>query len=819
MRFMKCLLLLLLMVFAKRIVTGQVLFSMTDCGGAGSLVSTSPNNNQFNVIEHENSPGSQNLLFTNCTFIRLIKNQYNTDKLKIVRTTDLPNFSGVTKTSFAITPIDEPRNGGSIALFWIGNNFSNDYSVPPNEDIGMKIQFTHSNSGEGMKLNGVALNTLFALGARQSYKITVVMNHQNTEVEYDDLQGHTDLLGAKKYRLYTKIGTAEKLIEEGTLGNALMTDLKALFSAPYGIGSNDHCEFKDLVIQNISYTDQTYIHSQQTGPWHSPSTWQGGVVPSSGQNVKITGWHTVTINTEAAFCRNLIIGPTATLTINGQHLTVGNPTGDRRIVEIGYQLALLNGAGLHLNGRLYTTYGSSQLVLSPDATLKINWEGNPPLNTFLVNLDKSNFSLEQGTLYFQKIHPAIGTFKNSRYLGAGTRLIVGDSITTGIGGNVLIEAPGLGNLIINQLGPTGETIVNLKTGMSGSTNTVVIRGSLVNKHSQSKVTAGRLCILGNLSNNGKIEITERFGMGISNYYLGVLGYAIASSPQTISGTGQLIVPELEIANSSSGGVSLSDHFHPQNTSIGHSPFCYLSQGKVFLGNNNLSLYGSTGSAANYFVLNGTGKLSLYHDFINYNRTFHIGTANSYLPLLITGTGTGGGARATFNIGLKTSGLFPYQAPAGGRVDREFEITLVNGLLTSPQLKLQWNNQDEIGTIERTAMYLARHNGSGWVALSVPSTPIGSNPYSLNAVNITDWGTFGVLSNSTPPLCPPTLTPTGNITANQKAATAVITVDGSANTIASGVSVVYQAGSYVQLNPGFRTINGAVFTARILGGCQ
>jgi hypothetical protein len=72
----------------------------------------------------------------------------------------------------------------------------------------------------------------------------------------------------------------------------------------------------------------------------------------------------------------------------------------------------------------------------------------------------------------------------------------------------------------------------------------------------------------------------------------------------------------------------------------------------------------------------------------------------------------------------------------------------------------------------------------------------------------------VLQQST---CPQTLTPTGIITSNQKAATTVIT--NGTNTIPASSDVVYQGGNYVTLNAGFSAVTGSVFSARVSGNCQ
>jgi Ig-like domain CHU_C associated len=73
------------------------------------------------------------------------------------------------------------------------------------------------------------------------------------------------------------------------------------------------------------------------------------------------------------------------------------------------------------------------------------------------------------------------------------------------------------------------------------------------------------------------------------------------------------------------------------------------------------------------------------------------------------------------------------------------------------------------------------------------------------------------------VCPNALTPTGTITTNQKAATTVITVAGTSgagtlNIIPNAANVVYQAGKFIKLNPGFVANKTSVFTAKILAGC-
>lgn len=81
----------------------------------------------------------------------------------------------------------------------------------------------------------------------------------------------------------------------------------------------------------------------------------------------------------------------------------------------------------------------------------------------------------------------------------------------------------------------------------------------------------------------------------------------------------------------------------------------------------------------------------------------------------------------------------------------------------------------------------------------------------NRVSNIDLGAYEYLSP-----CASSLTPTGTITSNQKAATSV--TSSGTNTIPNASNVIYQAGNFVQLNAGFSTASGSVFTAKILGNC-
>ena len=107
------------------------------------------------------------------------------------------------------------------------------------------------------------------------------------------------------------------------------------------------------------------------GLWSVPATWDGGVVPTSGDNVTIVDGSTVIIDVTTATCLNLTVGqgtsgillyittPASTLTVNGNAtvaaggtFSAGVGTVTTHILNIGGKQASASGAtgSLTVNG-------------------------------------------------------------------------------------------------------------------------------------------------------------------------------------------------------------------------------------------------------------------------------------------------------------------------------------------------------------------------------------------------------------------------------------------------------------------------------------
>lgn len=85
--------------------------------------------------------------------------------------------------------------------------------------------------------------------------------------------------------------------------------------------------------------------------------------------------------------------------------------------------------------------------------------------------------------------------------------------------------------------------------------------------------------------------------------------------------------------------------------------------------------------------------------------------------------------------------------------------------------------------------------------------------SLGRIGIPDIGAYEYIAN----LCPETLTFSGNITMNGSANTSIVT--SGTTTLPINSNTTFQAGNFIQLNPGFSTGSNAVFLTKLVSGCQ
>lgn len=545
------------------------------------------------------------------------------------------------------------------------------------------------------------------------------------------------------------------------------------------------------------------ITSAASGSWNTGSTWAGGVVPTAANQVIIAPSHSITLAANGA-CRTLTIQNGATngsLTINvaGTTLTVGdfNTGGGKDSVVIRGDFTISNGA-LNIGGRLrqYTpgNYLQNGGIVSIDGNTG-SAATSVADDQFLFQSPYSyfgGFTFSNGTLLF--VDPTFGPSGNTMvwsdpamYLNPNSLIQLGDGISTTAGGStqgfiysvyvsgkVAVNNPaGTNRMVTAPLFLGVETIdviagtLNLTYGgqiaatklitnngtitrsgsdliaQQGVTNNGTISfsglgrglycsGTFLNNPGGT-FTADVLFAGGNITNNGTLTVNQVFGLSNSIN-------SASTVAQTIGGTGtfNLSTAQLFVANTSAAGITLNTGLSVDRIQIGGT----APAGNVFLGNNNVTFktfsFLSLGPNNSHFVANGTGRLR----FTNLTTTeilFPVGTGSTFNPVSINN-----GSGHTFACGVKTG--FTVAPPGTQHVNREWDIADITGGAVSASVTLQWQAVDEDPTFNRAACAVA-HYGTSWAKVGAVGTASGTNPYTMNAANVTTFSPFTVSSNA------------------------------------------------------------------------
>lgn len=191
----------------------------------------------------------------------------------------------------------------------------------------------------------------------------------------------------------------------------------------------------------------------------------------------------------------------------------------------------------------------------------------------------------------------------------------------------------------------------------------------------------------------------------------------------------------------------------------------LTNGKVFLGNNNLVLGAlanlNGGTNLSYLVTNGTGRFQRRVTFPG-TYLFPVGTANTYCPMNITPVS--GHNSDDLRLRLADNLFTGYdnnQLPSGSVipsnvVNRTWLLDEVNAGGSLINFSIHWSNGDQSTGFNTSSCHLSQFTGGGWV-LGLPANA-GSGSFSLTGNNISALTPIGVIgqftsaTNTYLPLC-------------------------------------------------------------------
>ena len=508
-------------------------------------------------------------------------------------------------------------------------------------------------------------------------------------------------------------------------------------SNPYTITASGISTLQDYAIGSGSGLDASVsdaIVSIKTGNWNDARTWSTGTVPSANDAVNINSGHNVALDADGN-CASLTIN--GTLTANAHMLTVGiSSTNNNALVVYG----TLSNGGAAINQNGYALFKTGSVFTQSAGSLVIN--GNNGNAATSVDATHSLLSFENsvtgnvtgGSIIITNPHLQPSGLAIDGYvpvLGTGSTLQFGDGISTQISGNAkgfeinnssIFQA---GNVLIN----TGSNATRIVTV---DNNTPYINGSLTITSGELRL-ASSVSVGGDLLNNGTLTIPQQLALQMYS--------AAGTVPQSIGGSGvfrnsvtspDYNVGSLFVNNTSSAGVSL-------NTSLTVAGYLSLVKGKVFLGNNALSVSNTSNASVNsYVVTNGSGALTI-RNVGSAPVLFPVGTGNYYNPASITNAGVADDfTMSVSNTVTNAASITPY-------INAQWNISEAVPGGSNVTLILQWTGAQENAGFNRGQSGIVHFNGSIWNGK--PGTLSGSDPYTLTASGFTSFSPFAISSSA------------------------------------------------------------------------
>ena len=182
----------------------------------------------------------------------------------------------------------------------------------------------------------------------------------------------------------------------------------------------------------------------------------------------------------------------------------------------------------------------------------------------------------------------------------------------------------------------------------------------------------------------------------------------------------------------------------------------LSSGSIFLGGFELALGPTatlTGAGATHFIVtDGSGALRI--DGIGSGgRTgmvlFPVGpSATVSTPVTITNSGVSDAFTVRVTDGVLDGGGIG--APiAANVVGRTWHISESTPGGSSATLQFQWNLGDELAGFDRSACYIAHHDGAAWQPLQATGPSGGVGPYQRDVSGVTTFSPFAIGDGASP----------------------------------------------------------------------
>lgn len=504
-------------------------------------------------------------------------------------------------------------------------------------------------------------------------------------------------------------------------------------------------------------------YSVANGNWNSTSTWAtrsggpaGASVPTNIKRVCIEGGIRVDVDVNASALK-LTLGNNGSgiLDFNAttNNLTVGS---EGVIINFGSDVEGTNtGAILRTSGDIAInadiSVESSDNVTASNYTVMREttgsklWSGNGTIPNFTNNAS----TILSGTATVKSV------------LTGSAQIVNAGSITLkGTAANISANMFDNTSITPNTM-EFSNTVANFDFTAKGTTYyNLILTGASTKRPSAAWTVNGKLTLnagvtLDQNTNNNNITVN---GDWLNNGATFTPSTS-ASCKVTLSGSSEQNVTSggaafgnLIINNSSATGIVLQDDMQ-----IGNGRLLTLTDGYVFLGNNNITLLStnttpSGASTGSFIVTNGTGKLRI--EAITGSRTFPVGSSGSiydYTPVIINNTG---GTSDRYDVSV-CANVYEDGNCSGGTIitsqtiNKTWNISEAVAGGSNVALTLQWNGSHALSGFDRTGSFISHYTGGKWVQQQAAGAAGGTDPYTRTVSSLTSFSPYGVGSAGSP----------------------------------------------------------------------
>jgi hypothetical protein len=522
--------------------------------------------------------------------------------------------------------------------------------------------------------------------------------------------------GVLSYPIYQSTSLAGTYTYLGSLaaaGSATVSGLNAATTYYYKVYAASEGGLSTAATASGTTTAAGNITSAQSGNWNDVTTWVGGAIPTSGDNVTVANGHTVTINS-AAYSKNLTVQGTLTY-----DATTTN------VLTVFGNLSVATGASLLaynvLSGREIDLYGN----LTNSGTIDLS-----KASTFLLMLGNTPQTISGSGVF-------VGTDGTGTPANTGILRNLYNYNTSGI----TVSAP----FIITSA-------LNMYAGTVNATNLVFDNTQTsTGVTPPSAVTVTRIGT-GQLAGTSSVGSTATYN----------LSYSVSGSYATVATTAGPEVPANGIVNNltvaNTAGVTFSSALQVKGT--------LTVQGIINMGANNLTLGSSVAAPGTltytYGLINTTGTVTRWFGTTAITQgastgLFPIGVSNNYRSFWISGTPTTGGSLSVkFFTGAAGSTALgtPFTENAvnyNARSNFYWQVSTGNGLTgTGLALRMQGSNLPGVTTFADVNTSLVNGVAPGtFSAGTQANSDVQVNRSGLTEANLNNNFYFAVNSTANP----------------------------------------------------------------------